>query len=103
MPSAGADLPEEASGRVYIQRLSTKSHSEIAILFDKLSTPGGDYCRLPYRLWPPLGREVCFEGPLRKFSDQARLPRFAFLGAGMRSVSRNSKRAAQEGSSWQMQ
>ena len=57
---AGADLPEEACGRLYIQGLSTKSHSAIAILFDKLPTPGGDHCHLPNRLWAPLGREVCF-------------------------------------------
>jgi hypothetical protein len=57
---AGADLPEEACGRLYIQGLSTKSHSAIAILFDKLPTPGGDHCHLPNRLWAPLRREVCF-------------------------------------------
>jgi hypothetical protein len=54
----GAELPEEECGRVYVQGLTRKSDSEIALLFDKLPTPGGDHCPLPVRLWAPLGREV---------------------------------------------
>jgi hypothetical protein len=73
---AGADLPEEACGRVYIQGLRTKSNSEIAILFDKLPTPGGDHCHLPNRLWAPLGREVCFVDSHMAFISETNWPQF---------------------------
>ena len=55
---AGKDLPEEECGRVYIQGLTEKCDPNIALLFDKLPTPGGDHCHLPIRLWASLGREV---------------------------------------------
>jgi hypothetical protein len=59
---SGRDLSEEECGRVYIQGLTTKSDYRIALLFDKLPTPGGDHCHLPWRLWAPLCREVWLVG-----------------------------------------
>ncbi len=73
----GKDLPEEECGRVYIQGLTMKSNKEIALLFDKLPTPGGDHCHLPYRLWAPLGREVWLVGPGRIFVPESEWPAFA--------------------------
>src|SRR5262249_54228306 len=45
----GRDLAEEECGRVYVQGLTKKSNPEIALLFDKLPTPGGDHCHFPQR------------------------------------------------------
>jgi hypothetical protein len=56
--TTGAELPEEDCGRVYIQGLTKRFDTRIAMLFDKLPTPGGDHCPLPYRMWAPLLREV---------------------------------------------
>src|SRR5262245_50666823 len=36
----GRDLPEVECGRVYVQGLTKQSNQEIALLFDKLPTPG---------------------------------------------------------------
>jgi hypothetical protein len=58
----GKDLPEEECGRVYIQGLTRQSNSDIALLFDKLPTPGGDHCSLPFRMWAPLVREAWLVG-----------------------------------------
>jgi hypothetical protein len=54
----GRELSEDDCGRVYIQGLSKEFEPKIAMLFDKLPTPGGDHCPFPYRLWKPLVREV---------------------------------------------
>ena len=54
------DIPEDLCGRIYIQGLKESDDCNIAILFDKLATPGGDHCHLPQRIWAPLGREVLF-------------------------------------------
>lgn len=56
----GVLLQEKDCGRVYIQGLNNKSGSQVAILFDKRSTPGGDHCHLIARFSAPLGREVAF-------------------------------------------
>jgi hypothetical protein len=53
----GSHLPEASCGRIYVQGLTTKSNGNIAILFDRVATPG-DHCPLPMRLWRPFGREV---------------------------------------------
>jgi hypothetical protein len=74
---ARTDLAEEACGRVYIQGLTKKSNREIALLFDKLPTPGGDHCYLPIRLWAPLGREVWFLGCEMSFVREDDWPEFA--------------------------
>jgi hypothetical protein len=57
--ATGSHLPEEKCGRVYVQGLSKSNDPTIAMLFDKLPTPGGDHCHGFYRLWAPLVREVC--------------------------------------------
>jgi len=51
-------LSEEACGRVYVQGLSETNNPEVALLFDKLPTPGGDHCHGFARLTRPLVREV---------------------------------------------
>jgi hypothetical protein len=73
----GRDLPESECGRVYIQGLTKKSNPEIALLFDKLPTPGGDHCHLPARLWAPLGREVWLAGMGHEFVRERDWPAFA--------------------------
>ena len=44
--------------RVYVQGLSRSDDGEIALLFDKVPTPGGDHCHFFARMRAPLGREV---------------------------------------------
>jgi hypothetical protein len=55
---SGGDAPESEFGRVYVQGLRDTNAGEIAILFDKRPTPGGDHCHLLRRLFAPPGREV---------------------------------------------
>lgn len=73
---SGAELSEVECGRVYVQSLSKKSNPEIALLFDKLPTPGGDHCPLPARLWASLGREVWFVGGSMEFVPEREWPEF---------------------------
>lgn len=73
---SGRDLPEQECGRVYVQGLTDKSHPDIALLFDKLPTPGGDHCHFPIRLWAPLGREVMFVGGDTSFVEEDDWPGF---------------------------
>jgi hypothetical protein len=54
----GENAPESEFGRVYVQGLSETNDPEIALLFDKLPTPGGDHCHFPRRIFAPLAREV---------------------------------------------
>ncbi len=51
----GAAIPEQKCSRIYIQGLSRNNNPEIAILWDKKSSPGGDHWHRP---WGPLLREV---------------------------------------------
>jgi hypothetical protein len=53
---SGGRVPEESCSRIYIQGLSETNNPNIAIIFDKQPTPGGDHGRRP---WGPLRREVC--------------------------------------------
>jgi hypothetical protein len=73
----GKELGEEDCGRVYIQGLTKKSNSEIALLFDKLPTPGGDHCHLPVRLWASPGREVWLVGTEQIFVRESEWPAFS--------------------------
>lgn len=73
----GRDLPEEECGRVYVQGLTIKCDGQIALLFDKLPTPGGDHCHLPARIWAPLGREVCYKDGHSEFVRESDWPEFA--------------------------
>lgn len=54
------NVPESELGRVYVQGLDADNDPKIAMLFDKLPTPGGDHCHGFSRLWAPLAREVGF-------------------------------------------
>jgi hypothetical protein len=73
----GGVLHEDDCGRVYIQGLTTKSNHQIALLFDKVPTPGGDHCHFPTRLWAPLGREVWLVGCHQEFVPESAWPDFA--------------------------
>jgi hypothetical protein len=72
----GKRLSEEECGRVYVQGLTTKSNREIALLFDKLPTPGGDHSHLPFRMWQSLGREVWYVGTSRSFIPESEWAEF---------------------------
>jgi hypothetical protein len=54
----GQHIPEIECGKVYVQGLSETNDSHIALLFDKLPTPGGDHCNGIHRIFAPLAREV---------------------------------------------
>lgn len=71
------NIPEKLCGRVYIQGLKEEDDSDIAILFDKMATPGGDHCHLPARMWMPLGREVLFIGGKKDFISNDKWDAFA--------------------------
>lgn len=74
---SGANAPESEFGRIYVQGLTTTNDPEIALLFDKLPTPGGDHCHLLTRLWTPLKREVGFvRGDFRAVRE-SKWPEFA--------------------------
>lgn len=70
----GAPIPEEKCSRVYIQGLSDSNNPEIAILFDKKPTRGGDHFRRP---WGSLLREVSLlDGSMRVIPEKS-WPSFA--------------------------
>jgi hypothetical protein len=73
----GNELNEEECGRVYIQGLTKKSNPELALLFDKLPTPGGDHCHLPFRVWAGLGREIWLVGMSQTFVRESEWPEFS--------------------------
>lgn len=54
----GQRIPEAECGRVYVQGLSETNDPDIALLFDKMPSPGGDHCQMLHRLTAPLSREV---------------------------------------------
>ena len=54
---SGEDVPENECGRVYVQGLSETNSPKIALLFDKLPTPG-DHRHFLSRIGAPLVREV---------------------------------------------
>jgi hypothetical protein len=74
---SGAGLSEEDCGRVYIQGLTLKTSLEVAVMFDKLPSPGGDHCQTFFRLVAPLGREVLFPDGHHSFIPEIEWPRFA--------------------------
>jgi hypothetical protein len=51
----GAHMPEERCTRAYVQGLSDGNNPQIAVVFDRYPTPGGDHGRRP---WGPLLRDV---------------------------------------------
>ena len=72
----GGDVAEERCGRVYIQGLWNTNDSQIAILFDKVSSPG-DHRGGFRRLWAPFGREVGYLGGNMQFIRDPEWPAFA--------------------------
>jgi hypothetical protein len=68
--AAGRWLPEAECGRVYVRGLKAAGDGRVAVMFDKLATPGGDHCHLPIRLWATRGREVLYrDGNMRLVRD----------------------------------
>lgn len=75
--TAGRGLPEAECGRVYVRGLTMAGSSRVVILFDKRSTPGGDHCHLPFRLWATRGREVLYRDGSMRLVPDADWPAFA--------------------------
>jgi hypothetical protein len=69
-------LPESEGGRVYIQGLSEDMDASIALVFDKLPTPGGDHTHFLARCSAPLGREVSFVDGSHRFVREENWPGF---------------------------
>jgi hypothetical protein len=69
------DVPESECGRVYLQGLSMYSNPEIAILFDKLPSPG-DHCHFFKRLWAAPQRDVCLVSGWQQIKE-SEWPEFA--------------------------
>jgi hypothetical protein len=69
------EVPESECGRVYVQGLSESTSSEIAILFDKIPSPG-DHCHFLHRLWKPVGREVLMVDGSHRFIKETTWPEF---------------------------
>jgi len=64
----GARISEQQCSRIYIQGLSETNNPQIAILWDKKSSPGGDHFHRP---WGPLLREVCLlDGSMQVISEK---------------------------------
>jgi hypothetical protein len=73
----GENAPESEFGRVYVQGLSKSNDPEIALLFDKLPTPGGDHCQFLRRIIAPLAREVWTVGGERHVIEETGWPAFS--------------------------
>jgi hypothetical protein len=75
--ATGSHLDEKDCGRVYVQGLSDSDNPEIALLFDKLPTPGGDHCHFLRRLRAPLVREVAMVDGSHKTVRESDWPEFS--------------------------
>ena len=73
----GQDVPESECGRVYVQGLSESNDPDIALLFDKIPTPGGDHCHLLRRIFAPLTREVWTIGSGMQAVGESEWPAYA--------------------------
>lgn len=71
---SGANVPEERCTRAYVQGLSEGSNPEIALIFDRYPTRGGDHRRRP---WGPKLREVWMLGSDHKSIKERDWPEFA--------------------------
>ena len=89
------NVPEHELGRVYVQGLSARDNPEIAILFDKLPTPGGDHCHGLRRLNAKLGREVGFLDGSTKFIPDREWPEFSRRQIGLLIAADVSKTVAE--------
>jgi len=63
--------------RVYVQGLSRANDGQLAMLFDKVPTPGGDHCHFFQRMRAPLGREVYTIGNGMRFIPQREWSKFS--------------------------
>jgi hypothetical protein len=70
-------LPESECGRVYVQGLNDNMNQGIAIIFDKLLTPGGDHTHLLDRLGAKLAREVGYLDGSRAIVTEESWPAFS--------------------------
>ena len=64
---------------MYVQGLSETTEPAIALLFDKMPTPGGDHCHFLARVSAPLAREVWTIGSDRRVIREIEWPAFAKL------------------------
>ena len=66
--AAGKHLPEENCSRAYVQGLCETNNLQIAIVFDRYPTRGGDHQRCP---WGPWLREVSLlDGSMRVIEEK---------------------------------
>ena len=70
----GTDVPEEKCSRVYVQGLRESSNPQLAMVFDRWPTRGGDHGRRP---WGPLMRDVCLADGSVLFLNESGWPAFA--------------------------
>lgn len=73
--ATSGNVPEEGCGRVYVQGLRNTNSPEIAVLFDKLSSPG-DHCGGFRRLRALFGREVGYLDGSVEFIRDSEWPMF---------------------------
>jgi hypothetical protein len=83
---SGADVPEAQCTRAYVQGLCETNNPEIALIFDRYPTRGGDHFRRP---WGPKLREIWLLGGGHQIIPEKRWPAFRerqiqlLLGAGI--------------------
>jgi hypothetical protein len=83
----GAHMPEEQCTRAYVQGLCQTNDPDIALLFDRYATRGGDHWRRP---WGPWLREVSVLGGGMRVIREDHWPEFRdrqiklLLAAGLR-------------------
>lgn len=70
----GEPIPEEKCSRIYIQGFTETNNPQIALVFDKWPTRGGDHFRRP---WGPLLREVCLLDGSVQVVPEEQWPKFA--------------------------
>jgi hypothetical protein len=73
----GQHIPEIECGRVYVQGLTKSDNPEIALLFDKMPSPGGDHCTGFHRIRAPLSREVLLIDSSRQVVKESEWDAFA--------------------------
>jgi hypothetical protein len=71
---SGTDVPEERCSRAYVQGLTRASNPNIALIFDRYPTRGGDHSRRP---WGPKLRDVWMLGDGYKIINERDWPEFA--------------------------
>jgi len=69
----GAHMPEERCTRAYVQGLSETNNYQIALVFDRYPTRGGDHFRRP---WGPLLREVAMLDGSMEIIHEEKWPEF---------------------------